>query len=153
VLNMRRLLTNSYEPDLTGTRPMGWWPESKEVLWIAVVVLAGGLLGLYCGSPWRLAPLLIVGLGLVWFAGWQAFQRGTLDSSGGSRRGVLSGVLVCDVLRGLCQQPESGRECVRFFPNTFLRVSWKHFGTNAKTSCTVVRSGRNALQQPCFSPT
>ncbi len=57
------------ESGLAGVRPVGWWPEWGEVLWTALASLIGGGLGVFCASPWRLAPLMTVGvsgLAAVW---------------------------------------------------------------------------------------
>ncbi len=62
---------------IDGVKPMSWWPEWAEVLWIAVFTVAGGALSLGLRSPWRLAPALGLLLAALHFAVWQAFTHGT----------------------------------------------------------------------------
>ncbi len=62
---------------IDGVKPMSWWPEWAEVLWIAAFTVAGGALSLGLRSPWRLAPALGLLLGALHLAVWQAFTHGT----------------------------------------------------------------------------
>ncbi len=50
------------EAGLAGVRPIGWWPQWGEVVWTALASLTGGGMGVFCASPWRLAPLMTLGL-------------------------------------------------------------------------------------------
>ncbi len=64
------------ESGLNGARPIEWWPEWGELLWTALASLVGGGLGVFCASPWRLAPLMAAGasgLGAVW---WKLLAAG-----------------------------------------------------------------------------
>ncbi len=61
---------------LDGKKPLGWWPEWVEALWIAGCTFAGGLLGLWLRSPLRLVPavgLLLFGIG---YGAYFAFHHG-----------------------------------------------------------------------------
>ena len=62
---------------IDGVKPMTWWPEWAEVLWIAAFTLAGGALSLWLRSPWKLAPALAVVLGGLHVAVWFSFRQGT----------------------------------------------------------------------------
>ncbi len=57
---------------LNGEPPTRWWPEPAKIAWIGLWTLLGGVLGLVLGSPWRLAPALILLLGAIIGAGWVA---------------------------------------------------------------------------------
>ncbi len=59
-----------------GIAPMSWWPEWGEVLWIAGCTLAGGGLGLWLRTPWKLVPALAALLAGIYFAAWYAFNHG-----------------------------------------------------------------------------
>jgi adenylate cyclase len=65
------------EAALHGVKPMSWWPEWAEILWIAVFTVSGGVLSLWLRSPWRLAPALAVVLGGLHLAVWLSFTKGT----------------------------------------------------------------------------
>ena len=62
---------------LNKERPIGWWPEWAEVLWIASCILGGGALGAAFRSPWKLAPALLLLDAAIGFGGWRAFNLGT----------------------------------------------------------------------------
>lgn len=61
---------------INGQPPTGWWPEWTKVLWIGCWTLLGGLLSLVLRSPWKLAPALVLLLGAILFAGWEALHHG-----------------------------------------------------------------------------
>jgi adenylate cyclase len=65
------------EAAINGVPPRTWWPEWAEILWIAGFTVAGGALSLWLRSPWRLAPALVIILGALHLAVWQAFVHGT----------------------------------------------------------------------------
>ena len=76
VLQHAALIHQLLEAGVGGLRPIAWWPEWEEVLWIALASLLGGGLGVFCASPWRLAPLMtagVSGLGAVW---WKLMAAG-----------------------------------------------------------------------------
>ncbi len=62
---------------IDGVKPMSWWPEWAEILWIAGFTVAGGALSLGLRSPWRLAPALGLLLGALHLVVWQSFMHGT----------------------------------------------------------------------------
>ena len=76
ILQHASIINQLLRAGINGEAPLGWWKEWQEILWIGVCVFMGGLLGLFCGSPWRLAPLLAMGLALIALAGWVAFRQG-----------------------------------------------------------------------------
>lgn len=65
------------EAAIAGRKPMSWWPEWAEVLWIAAFTLAGGALSLWLRSPWKLAPALALVLGGLGYGTWHSFTQGT----------------------------------------------------------------------------
>lgn len=75
VLQHASIIRQLFRAGFNGEVPTAWWSESQEVLWIAMVTFIGGLLGLWCGTPWRLAPTLITGLGGVAFCFWFAMRH------------------------------------------------------------------------------
>ena len=58
-----------------GVKPLGWLPESRELALIAIVTALGGVLGLACASPWRLASALGLGLTAIGLLGFLAFRQ------------------------------------------------------------------------------
>jgi adenylate cyclase len=76
VLQHAAMIHQLLDAGLEGVRPIDWWPEWGEVVWTAVASLIGGGLGVFCASPWRLAPLMtagVAGLGAVW---WRLMAAG-----------------------------------------------------------------------------
>jgi adenylate cyclase len=57
---------------LDGDAPTRWWSEPRKIAWIGLCTLLGGALGLALRSPWKLAPALVLLLGAIIFAGWEA---------------------------------------------------------------------------------
>ena len=60
---------------LDGVKPMSWWPEWAEILWIATAAMLGGIAGLLLHSPWKIVPALSLLLAALYFAGWFAFYE------------------------------------------------------------------------------
>jgi adenylate cyclase len=65
------------EAAIDGVKPMGFWPEWAEIVWIAAFTVSGGALALLLRSPWKLAPALALLLGGLYFGTEQAFTHGT----------------------------------------------------------------------------
>jgi adenylate cyclase len=61
---------------LDGEPATRWWPRSGRISWIGLCTLLGGALGLLLRSPWKLAPVLILLLGGIVLAGWEALFHG-----------------------------------------------------------------------------
>ena len=61
---------------LDGEKPMTWWPEWAEIMWIAAATVLGGALGVLFRSPWKLAPALLLLLGGIHETGWLMFLHG-----------------------------------------------------------------------------
>jgi len=60
---------------LNGSQPMRWWPEWAEMLWIVCFTLAGGGLGLWLQTPWKLVPALAALLTALYFSASYAFEH------------------------------------------------------------------------------
>jgi CHASE2 domain-containing sensor protein/class 3 adenylate cyclase len=62
---------------IDGVKPLSWWPEWAEIVWIAGFTLLGGALSLLLRSPWKLAPALALVLGGLGYGAWLSFKDGT----------------------------------------------------------------------------
>ena len=77
-IHMHAMLTHQLlSAALDGVKPMTWWPEWAEILWIAFFTLLGGGIGLWLRSPWKLAPALTLVLAALYFVAEHSFRSGT----------------------------------------------------------------------------
>jgi class 3 adenylate cyclase len=64
------------ESALSGNRPLRYWSEWHEALWMVVWGLAAGALGYHLRSPWHFAQALLAGAFALAAAYWFAFNSG-----------------------------------------------------------------------------
>jgi adenylate cyclase len=76
VLQHAAVIHQLLEAGLAGVPPIGWWPEWGEVMWTALASLIGGGLGVFCASPWRLAPLMTLGVSGLVAVWWRLMATG-----------------------------------------------------------------------------
>ena len=61
---------------LQGERPLAYWRDWQEDVWVLIWCLVGGMIGFWARSPWRFGLLIGSALAVLGVIAWQAFQAG-----------------------------------------------------------------------------